>query len=59
VVVNSHRGIATFDLNPGEKIQTELNSIQGSGMAATIGSREKLIRAAEKELIRNRGHLEI
>jgi AcrR family transcriptional regulator len=49
-------------LNRGNEPDIELNSIQlpGSGMTTTtIGTRERLIRAAEKELIRGHGHLEM
>lgn len=50
----------TFNLNPGLEIDIELNSIQSLvQMIATIGTRERLIRAAEKELIRSHGHLEM
>jgi AcrR family transcriptional regulator len=48
-------------LSQGREPDIELNSIQlpGSEMTTTIGTRERLIRAAEKELIRGHGHLEM
>jgi AcrR family transcriptional regulator len=48
-------------LNPGQEIDTELNSIQYlvSRVTTAIGTRERLTRAAEKELIRSQGHLEM
>jgi AcrR family transcriptional regulator len=47
-------------LNLAREIDIELNSIQylDPGMT-TIGTRERLIGAAEKELIRSHGHLEM
>jgi AcrR family transcriptional regulator len=48
-------------LNLSQEIDIELNSIQylDRKMTTTIGTRERLIRAAEKELIRSHGHLEM
>jgi AcrR family transcriptional regulator len=54
--------LETLDLNLVQKTNIELNSIQFSlwtKMTTTIGTRERLIRAAEQELIRSHGHLEM
>jgi AcrR family transcriptional regulator len=44
-----------------QEISIELNSIQsfGSKMITTIKTRERLVRAAQEELIRSHGHLEM
>src|SRR6266700_583968 len=48
-----------FRLDLGWGIDIELNSISNPKMTTTIKTRERLVRAAQEELIRSHGHLEM
>src|SRR5438046_4617250 len=54
-------GRANFDLSPGSKVGTELNSVQrpDQKMTTAIATRERLVQAAQEELIRTHGHLKM